>query len=117
MLPADHERGESGSEESAGRFHEAVRQAPMAAWNIVLGDFNQPNDPYQQHKDAKAVLRVAEIERGSDHGKGRKPFQIGRSRRNRPELDRREGENRNGTDEQPCDPAEENLGFHSERFS
>jgi hypothetical protein len=89
----------------------------MAAWNIVLGNFKKPNDPEQQHEDGEAVFRVAKAERGPDRHKGRKPLQIGRSRRNRPKLDRCKGENRNGTDEQPCDPAEEYLGCHGKRFS
>jgi hypothetical protein len=111
------ERGESCSEENAGRLREAVRKAPMAAWNIVLGGLKESNDPKQQYKHIEAVSGVAEAERGSDRCEGGKPLQADRSRCNGPELDRRKSENRNGTDEQPCEPAEEDLGCHGWRFS
>jgi hypothetical protein len=89
----------------------------MAAWNKVLVDFKKPNNSKQQQKDVEAVSGVAEAKRGSDGSKGRKPLQTDWSRRNGPELDRRKGENRNSTDEQPCGPAEEDLRCHGERFS
>jgi hypothetical protein len=63
------------------------------------------------------VFRVAEAERGSNGPKGRKPLQTNRSRRNGSELDRCKGEDRDGTDQQSCDPAEEDLRCHGERFS
>ena len=48
----------------------------MAAWNIVLGDFQEAHDPEQQHKDGEAVFRVAEAECGSNGRKGRKPLRL-----------------------------------------
>ena len=89
----------------------------MAAWSIVLGDFQEAHDPEQQHKDGEAVFRVAEAERGSNGGKGCKPLQTDRCRSDGPKLDRRKGKDRNGQDQQLCDPAEEDLGCHGGRFS
>ena len=84
----------------------------MAAWNIVLGDFQEAHDPEQQHKDGEAVFWVAEAKRGSNGRKGRKPLQADRCRSDGPKLDRRKGKDRNGQDQQPSDPAEEALGCH-----
>lgn len=84
----------------------------MAAGNIVLGSFKKSNDPEQQDKDREAVSRIAEAKRGSNGRKGRKPLQADRSRCDGPKLNRCKGEDRNGQNEQPCDPAEENLGSH-----
>ncbi len=89
----------------------------MAAWNMVLGDFKKPDNPYQRHKDVEAVFRVAEAERDSNSGKCSKPLQTDRSRSNRPQPNRRKGEDRNSADEQPCEPAEESRRCHNERFS
>ncbi|WP_201864830.1 hypothetical protein [Microvirga soli] len=46
----------------------------MAAWNIVLGDFQEAYDPNQQRKYVEAVFRIAEAKRGSNGRKGRKPL-------------------------------------------
>src|SRR5688572_28110902 len=89
----------------------------MAAWNIVLGDFQEAHDPDQQHKDVEAVFRVAEAERGANGRKGCKPLQADRRRSDGAKLDRREGEDRNGEYEQPSDPAEKDLGCHVERLT
>ena len=71
---ASGEHGKSYSEEGAGCLHHTIRQAAMAARNIVLGDFQEAHDPDQQHKDVEAVFRVAEAKRGSNGHKGRKPL-------------------------------------------
>jgi len=89
----------------------------MAARNNVLGDLKKPNDPDQQHNDIEAVFRIAEAERGAYGGKGHKPLQAGRSSSNGPERYRRKCEDRSGEDEQPCDPAEEDLGCHGVWFN
>lgn len=89
----------------------------MAAWNIVLGGLQEAHDPDQKHKDMEAVSGVAEVESSPNGGKGRKPLHADRSRRSGPELDRRKGEDRNGANEQPRGPAEEDLGSHGEWFS
>ncbi len=60
----------------------------MAAWDKVLGEFEQPNDPDQQQKDHAAVLWVGKAECGSDHGEGREPLQVGGSRSEGPKLKR-----------------------------
>ena len=89
----------------------------MATWNDVLGDLKEPNDPDYEHNDVEAVFRIAEAERGSYGGKGHKPLQAGRSSSNGPERYRRKCEDRNGEDEQPCDPAEEDFGCHGGWFN
>ena len=89
----------------------------MAAWNIVLRDFKEPNDPDEQHKDVEAVFRVAETKCGSNGRKGRKPLHMSGSPSDRAQLNGRQGKDRNGDDEQPCKPAEKDLGCHGGRFN
>ena len=83
----------------------------MAAWNIVLSDSKAANDSDQQDQDAQAVLRIAE-ESGPNCCKGRNSFEADRPSRDGAHLNRRESEDRNGENEQPCDPAKEGLRCH-----
>ena len=89
----------------------------MAAWDKVLGEFEQPNDPDQQQKDDAVVLVIAQAEGGSDRRKGRDPLQAGGHTSDGPKLNRRQCEDCNGDDEQPCNPTEEDLGCHVGWFS
>lgn len=89
----------------------------MAAWDKVLGEFKQPNDPDQQQKDKAVVLGIAQAEGGSDRRKSREPLQAGGSPSDGPKLNRREREDSNGNDEQPRNPTEESLGWHVGCFS
>ena len=78
----------------------------MAAWNIVLSDFQEACDPDHQHKNVEAVFRIAEAKRGSNGRKGRKPLEADRSRCDGPKLNRRKGEDRNGTRRAAMRPSE-----------
>lgn len=89
----------------------------MTARDNVLSNLKEPNDPDQEHKDVEAAFRVAEAESGSNGCKSCKPLQADRSLGDGPPLNRPEGEDRNGEDKQPCDPAEENLECHVGGFS
>jgi hypothetical protein len=60
----------------------------MAAWNKVLSKLKAPDNPDQQHKDAKQVLRVSKSGCGSDHSKGREALQADRSGRDGAIVDR-----------------------------
>jgi hypothetical protein len=67
----------------------------MAAGNVVLRNLKKANDPEQQHKNGKAVSRVAKPERGANGLKGRKPLQADRSRGDGLKLNGCKGEERN----------------------
>jgi len=64
-----------------------------------------------------AVLWVSQAERCSDRPEGGKSLYADRRSSYGPELDRRNGKDRNGYDENPCDPAEEALGCHARLLS
>jgi hypothetical protein len=85
----------------------------MAAWNEVLGRFEQPGDPDHQHNDAEAVFGIAKAEGGSNHRERCEPLQVGGSPSDGPKLNRQKSEGRDGANEQPRDLLEEHPDCHA----
>ena len=79
---------------------------------MILRDFQEADNSDQQNEDREPVSRVAETERGSYGGKGGEPLQADRRPGDGPQFDRRQGEDGDGADQQPCNPTKEDLGCH-----